>query len=77
MENSRTTRAECPYCRANHRRKQELRKIRHYENKRYTAALKAGIESGKVIKIWHRDPFTGWHYMDYKGYQKLTGFGGL
>jgi hypothetical protein len=70
-----TNRSQCPFCRSEHRRKMLLRKERHYRNKRYQAALKAAKESGKVVQVWKQDAFTGWHFIDYKGQQEITGYG--
>ena len=60
--------------------KDELRRkatlARHKKRKAFVSALARGIESGKVIQVWHLDEFTGWHYIDYKGRQGLTGSGG-
>ena len=67
--------APCKRCEgmiSNQRRRQLAR--RRYQ-KTFADALTRGIESGKVIRVWDRDEFTGWHYIDYKGRCGLTGRG--
>lgn len=47
----------------------------HKRRKNREEAIKAAKKSGKLIQVWFRDDFTGWHYIDYKGKHALTGRG--
>ena len=66
----------CRNCELRNELRRRATLARHKKRKAFVSALARGVESGKVIQVWHLDEFTGWHYIDYKGQQGFTGSGG-
>ena len=52
----------CKFCKADYAARLKVRVKRHKERKAWRLAKSAAIESGKVIQLFERDVFTGWHY---------------
>lgn len=66
-------RQPCKACEHIRERQAKGRLLRKKKQAEIARARKAAVASGKVIEVWHRDDFTGWHYIDYKGRQGYTG----
>lgn len=52
----------CKFCKADSATRLRLRVKHHKARKAISLAKSAAIESGKVIQLFERDEFTGWHY---------------
>jgi hypothetical protein len=68
-------REPCSLC--NHRRnaQQKRREIRIAKAIERNNAINAAVKSGKLIQVWFQDEFTGWHYINYKNHNRMTGRG--
>ena len=65
----------CPVCLYRDDIVRQIRLQKHRENKARQKEIRDAIDSGKVIPVWGRDSFSGWHYIDYKGRTEITGPG--
>jgi len=72
----RKVKQTCPNCQFMHERRLQTNLARKVKQKAIADATKRAIAAGKVIPVFFRDEFTGWHYIDYKGRQELTGSAG-
>ena len=52
----------CKFCKADSDTRLRVRVKRNKERKALSLAKSAAIESGKVIQLFERDEYTGWHY---------------
>ena len=66
-------RQPCKACQHRNERDHKVRQIKRQRRVELANVRKAAIASGKVIEVWRRDDFTGWHYIDYNGQQGYTG----
>lgn len=66
----------CKLCQYREDRRIKRTLARKAQQKAFAEAFKRGVAAGKVIPVFFRDEFTGWHYIDYKGRQELTGSAG-